>query len=81
MGADVSGVPLADAGECLAGRIIDLMRRTGMPDGLASIGYTENELDGLVESTLAQQRIIAVSPRIPDTAAFRQLFVDSMRLW
>jgi len=81
MGADVSGVPLAEAGECLAGRIIDLMRRAGMPDGLASIGYAESDLDALVESTLPQQRIIAVSPRTPDPASFRQLFLDSMRLW
>ena len=81
MGADVSGVPLADAGACLADQIVTLMRQTGMPDGLASIGYTPGDLDALVESTLPQQRIIAMSPRPPDPAAFRQLFLDSMRIW
>jgi hydroxyacid-oxoacid transhydrogenase len=81
MGADVNGVPPADAGECLAARIIDLMRATGMPDGLRSIGFGPGDLDALVESTLPQQRIITLSPRPADAGSFRQLFLDSMKLW
>ena len=81
MGADVNGVPMGDAGACLADRIVALMRKTDMPDGLASVGYSASDLDALVESTLPQQRIIAMSPRPPDPAAFRQLFIDSMKIW
>jgi len=81
MGANVDGVPAAEAGECLSARITDLMRATGMPEGLESVGYTARDLDALVESTLPQQRIITLSPRPADAAAFRELFLHSMRLW
>jgi hydroxyacid-oxoacid transhydrogenase len=67
MGADVTGAAPADAGECLAARIIDLMRATGMPDGLGAIGYAPRDLDALVESTLPQQDH-PLSPRPPTSA-------------
>jgi len=35
MGVDISGVDKKDAGEVLAGKIIELMRATGMPNGLS----------------------------------------------
>src|SRR5689334_15145971 len=80
MGASIAGVPASDAGDCLADLIVRLMRATGMPDGLSSVGYSPKDVDALVESTLPQQRIIALSPRPIDASVFRQLFLDSMRV-
>ena len=39
MGEDISGAAPEDAGELLAGAIVDLMRRTGMPNGLKAVGF------------------------------------------
>jgi hydroxyacid-oxoacid transhydrogenase len=81
MGANLAGVPVTAAGECLADRIIAMMRQTGMPNGLAAIGYAAKDIDALVDSTLPQTRIIALSPRAVDAPTFRQLFLESMSLW
>ena len=63
LGADVSNAGLEDAGELLVDAIIDLMRQTGMPNGLSAVGYTEGDVDQLVTGTLPQHRVTKLSPR------------------
>jgi hydroxyacid-oxoacid transhydrogenase len=81
MGADTSGVPVAKAGELLSGAIADLMRRVGMPNGLAAIGFGAGDVDKLVAGTLPQHRVTKLSPRPADEQVLRQLFLDSMTCW
>jgi hydroxyacid-oxoacid transhydrogenase len=81
MGANTSGVPPAKAGELLAGAIADLMRRVGMPNGLAAIGFGPGDVDKLVAGTLPQHRVTKLSPRPVDAGALKQLFLDSMTCW
>ena len=81
MGADIKGVPVAEAGECLAATIVALMRATGMPSGLAEIGYGEADVERLVEGTAPQHRVTKLSPRPVTPEALRGLFRDSMVLW
>jgi hydroxyacid-oxoacid transhydrogenase len=81
MGADTRGVLPAEAGDLLARRIIDLMRKTGMPNGLAAVGYSPRDVDRLVQGTLPQHRVTTLSPRTVTADALRQLFLDSMVLW
>ncbi len=81
LGADVVGVKPADAGELLASTIVAIMRATGMPNGLAAVGYTARDVDRLVEGTLPQHRVTKLSPRPVTAEALRQLFLDSMTLW
>ncbi len=81
MGVDVSGAHPEDAGELLAAAIIDLMRRTGMPNGLSAVGFGPDDVDALVAGTLPQHRVIKLAPRPVDDAVLRQLFVDSMTIW
>jgi len=81
MGADTSGVPPAKAGELLAGAIADLMRRVGMPNGLAAIGFGPGDVDKLVAGTLPQHRVTKLSPRPIDAEALKKLFLDSMTCW
>jgi hydroxyacid-oxoacid transhydrogenase len=81
MGANVDGVPPAEAGECLAAAIVALMRATGMPNGLAAVGYSEADIGRLVEGTAPQHRVTKLSPRPVTPEALRKLFLDSMVLW
>jgi hydroxyacid-oxoacid transhydrogenase len=81
MGADTSGASPAKAGELLAGEIADLMRRVGMPNGLAAIGFGPGDVDRLVAGTLPQHRVTKLSPRPADAEALKQLFLDSMTCW
>jgi len=61
--ANTEGVPDEKSGEVLADRFIDLMRATGMPNGLSAVGYTAEDVDKLVEGTLPQHRVTKLSPR------------------
>ena len=81
MGANTSGVHPAKAGELLADTIADLMRKVGMPNGLAAIGFGPGDVDKLVAGTLPQHRVTKLSPRPADAEALKQLFLDSMRCW
>lgn len=81
MGVDTSGARPEEAGELLAKAIIDLMQRTGMPNGLSAVGYGPEDVDALVEGALPQHRVIKLSPRPVDAAALRQLFLDAMVYW
>jgi hydroxyacid-oxoacid transhydrogenase len=81
MGVDVRGAAPEDAGEILANAIIDLMKKTGVPNGLSAIGFTPDDVDKLVEGTLPQHRVTKLSPRPASADDFRQLFQDSMVLW
>lgn len=81
MGADTSSAAPGDAGEVLAGAIIDIMRKTGMPNGLAALGFTAADVDKLVEGTIPQHRVTKLSPKPATPGDLRQLFLDSMVIW
>jgi hydroxyacid-oxoacid transhydrogenase len=81
MGVSVDGAAPEDAGDILAGAIVDLMRRTGIPNGLSAVGYTAADVDKLVAGTLPQQRVIGLSPRPFTPADLKKLFLDSMVCW
>jgi hydroxyacid-oxoacid transhydrogenase len=81
LGADVSGAADEDAGEVLAEAIIDVMKKTGMPNGLKAVGFTEADVDALAEGTLPQHRVTKLSPRPASKEDLKQLFLDSMVLW
>lgn len=81
MDVDISDADPRDAGELLAGAIIDLMRRIGMPDGLSAVGFGPDDVDQLVAGTLPQHRVTKLSPRPAEAEDLRQLFLDSMTLW
>ena len=81
MGINTIGVSLDDAGEILAGGIVSLMKKSGMPNGLSGVGYTAADADRLVEGTLPQQRVIGLSPRPFEREDLKQMFLDSMVCW
>jgi hydroxyacid-oxoacid transhydrogenase len=65
----------------LAGTIINLMRQTGMPNGLKAVGYTPEDADALVAGTIVQHRVTKLSPRPASEADLKQLFLNSMTIW
>ncbi len=81
MGVDVSDAKAEDAGEILASAIIQIMKDTGMPNGLSAVGYTESDVEKLAEGTLPQHRVTKLSPRPADKAALMQLFRDALQYW
>jgi len=80
-GAETAGAGLEDAGDILADRIVSLMKETGMPNGLAAVGFTTEDVDKLVEGTLPQQRVTRLSPRPFTPEDLKQLFLDSLTCW
>jgi len=81
MGVDTRGATNEDAGAILAGAIIEIMHKTGMPNGLQAVGFSEADVDKLVEGTLPQHRVTKLAPKPASAADLRQLFLDSMTCW
>jgi len=81
IGADVSGAGLEDAGEVLADKIIEVMKRVNIPNGLSGVGYTHDDIPKLVEGTLPQHRVTKLSPRPVDAEALTAIFEDAMVYW
>jgi hydroxyacid-oxoacid transhydrogenase len=81
MGVDTSDAKPEEAGEILARAVIDVMKQTGMPSGLAEVGFTENDVDNLVEGTLPQHRVTKLSPRPAAPEDLRGIFLGAMRYW
>ena len=81
MGADTANSKMEDAGDIIADTIVSLMKETGIPNGLAAVGFTAADVDKLVEGTLPQQRVTRLSPRPFTPEDLRQLFLDSLACW
>lgn len=81
MGANVDGLDPEKAGDALADRIIEMMRATGMPNGLSGVGYAEKDLDRLVSKAAPQRRLLDNAPRGVHEAELTELFAGAMRYW
>lgn len=81
LGADVTNAGPDDAATVLAERVIELMQLLDMPNGLAAVGYSLDDIPALVEGTLQQQRLTKLSPLEVGAGELTKLFRDSMTLW
>lgn len=81
LGANVDGLPAVEIGEALAARVIQFMRRLGVPNGLRAVGYTEADIPALVEGTLPQHRVTKLSPVPTGPEELTKLFQASMTIW
>ncbi|MCF8146013.1 MAG: iron-containing alcohol dehydrogenase [Deltaproteobacteria bacterium] len=81
LGADISGARLEDAGIVVADQIIEFMKRLHIPNGLAAIGYTVDDIPALVEGTLPQHRVIKLAPLPVGAEDLEKIFKDAMRYW
>jgi hydroxyacid-oxoacid transhydrogenase len=81
LGADVSSAKPEDAGNILADRLVALMQRLKVPNGLSAVGYTKDDIPALVEGTLPQHRVIKLSPVPVGREELTRLFEQSMVIW
>jgi len=81
LGADVSGASEKDAGKILADRIVEIMKRLGVPNGLSELGYGSGDIPKLVEGTLPQHRVTKLSPRAAGEQELAGLFESAMVAW
>ena len=81
LGADVTGAMPEDAGEILARTFIALMRATGLPSGIAALGYGEADVTALAEGAYAQQRPLVMAPRSVSIEDLKGLYRDALRYW
>ena len=81
MGADITDVAPSDAGRVLADQIVNLMKKLELPNGLSSVGFTNDDIPGLVEGTLPQHRVTKLSPIPAGETELTTLFENSMTLW
>ncbi len=78
---DISEATPEDAGKILSDRVIEIMKRLNLPNGLSGIGYSREDIPKLVEGTLPQHRVIKLSPRPVDAEDLTQIFEDAMIYW
>ena len=81
LNANISNAKKADVGDILADVIISLIKKTGMPNGLSSVGFTADDVDRLVEGTLPQHRVTGLSPRPFTPDDLKKLFLNSLTCW
>ncbi|MFL5349392.1 MAG: hydroxyacid-oxoacid transhydrogenase [Hyalangium sp.] len=81
LGTDVRGATPEDAGEVLAGKLIQIMRAVGMPNGLSGVGYSEADLEPLTAGAWPQQRLLQNAPREMSQPVLTQLFRQAMHYW
>ena len=81
LGADVRGVGPGDAGACLSGRVVELMRAAGVPNGVGGVGYGEKDLDALTRGAILQKRLVDNAPMPIDDGAMRSLFRSAIAYW
>jgi hydroxyacid-oxoacid transhydrogenase len=81
LGADISRAREGDAGAILSERIIWFMQQVGVPNGLRALGYSSSDIEALVEGTLPQHRVTALSPRAAGRDELGQLFEAAMVAW
>jgi alcohol dehydrogenase class IV len=67
--------------EALPAALIGLMRDVGAPRGLRELGYGEDDMEGLVQGALKQQRQLSIAPREAGPAELEQIFRESMENW
>ena len=81
MGLDAGEARDDEVGDLMAEALIALMKKAGMPNGLAAVGYGPSDVDQLVAGTLPQHTVTKLSPRPASAADLRRLFLESMTLW
>lgn len=81
LGANVRAAAPGEEGALLAARLVDLMRATGLPNGLSALGYGEGDIPGLVKGAMAQQRLLSIAPCPVTEDDLRVLYAGAMRYW
>ncbi len=80
-GSEISDVDENEAGSLLGRRVIDLMKATGIPNGLTGVGYTEEDLENLTDGASPQKRLIDNAPLPVGREQLKDLFKKALAYW
>jgi len=67
--------------EVLPRTLLSLMSDTGIPNGLAALGYGESDVSTLIDGTLKQQRLLVNSPRTVGAEELQYVIQHSFEYW
>ncbi|MBV8601015.1 MAG: iron-containing alcohol dehydrogenase [Candidatus Eremiobacteraeota bacterium] len=81
LGGDTRGAGPHDAGDVLSAQLIELMKATGIPNGLANVGYTDVDLDALTDGSFPQKGLINNAPRETSREQLRDLYANALTYW
>lgn len=81
LGARVDGAPLDQGGELLAGRVVEMMRAIGIPNGIAGVGYAASDTAALVDGVMPQQRLLQNAPCEITPSTLTDLFTHAEHYW
>jgi len=79
--ANQQGATPDDAGEVLASRLIDLMRKTSIPNGLSGVGFGADDVSALAKSSIRQSRAIANAPRDSNLVDMENIYSAALSYW
>jgi alcohol dehydrogenase class IV len=57
------------------------MQATGIPNGLAAVGFGNNDLDALTDGSFPQKSLIHNAPRETSYEELRNLYASALRHW
>jgi hydroxyacid-oxoacid transhydrogenase len=81
LGADIRDAGPNDAGEVLAGQIMELMQATNIPNGLRAVGYDGDDLEALTNGSFPQKGLINNAPREVSRDQLRDLYANALTYW
>jgi hydroxyacid-oxoacid transhydrogenase len=81
LGADLRGAGDEDAGEILGARIVELMKASGIPNGVGGVGYHAGDIDALIKGTLPQQRLLQNAPMDVGAEQLQTMFEGALSYW
>ena len=72
-GVDVSNARAEDAGELLGDALRNFLYRLGdQPRGIKTLGFARSDIEGIVDATLPQRRVLMIAPTLTKTFKLRR---------
>ncbi|MBL6946388.1 MAG: iron-containing alcohol dehydrogenase [Rhodospirillales bacterium] len=81
LGADVRNAAPEHGGELLAGKLIEMMRETGLPNGTGALGFTEADIPELTKRGFNQPRLLILAPREVTEQDVADMYRGGLKYW
>ena len=81
LSADTRDATPEDAGEIVSKRIIEMMRQTGVPNGLSGVGFAESDVKTLAASSIRQTRAINNAPKVANLSDMESIYRAAVSYW
>ncbi|MBK8258987.1 MAG: iron-containing alcohol dehydrogenase [Polyangiaceae bacterium] len=81
LGANAADSDRDNAGEILTNILTELMKKTGVPNGIAAVGLASSDLPALAERAALQKRLTDNAPIDVSVELLERLFSNSLTLW